>query len=293
MTDKRADNVKGALTTTLTMLVYVVNDTLMKTILATMSLYQAMFVRGLMVLAVVFGLAFYLNQIKLNLSMANKKLLFYRSALEIVLSFFVLSALATLPLASFEVIMQAVPLCLTVGAAMFFAERVGWRRWTATIVGFIGVLIIVRPGTQEFDANTFYALASVICLVARDLLTRKLPKTLSALHTVLWTSVATCLFGGLGVPFVEWTPLFALDYIYLACASIAIVAAYWMSVEMMRTGDIGFISQFRYTGVLWAIIAGMAFFNETPDAATLIGAAVIVAAGLYSISRERYYARLS
>ncbi len=291
--EQQSDNLHGAAITMGTAFAFTVNDTLMKEIVSVMSPYQALCLRGLMVMPLIIALAWAGQQINPPLTSAHRRLLFHRTWLEILLAFCVLNALAHLTLALVVVVFQAVPLCLTFYAALFLGEQVGWRRWSAITLGFIGVLIVVQPGTAGFDANIFYALGTVVCLTARDLLTRRMPRKISALHTVLWTSAGTCLFGGALIPLTDWTTLGGLDYIFLAASSLTILLAYWLSVVMMRIGDVGFVSQFRYTGVLWAIGFGFVFFDEIPSAPTLIGAAIIVSSGTYSIYREHKLARLA
>lgn len=285
--ENASENARGAVITTITALTFAINDALMKLIVAGVSLYQALFIRGLMVMPLIIGLAYYSQQIKLNLSSKARRFLYQRSLLEAALSFFMLNALANLPLAVVVVVLQVAPLCLTFYAAIVYGETVGWRRWAAIFAGFIGVIIVVSPSSQTFDPNIFYAIATVLCLMGRDLLTRRMPANIPVFHTVLWTATATLIFGGAIMPFTGWVDIGFSQYMYLAMSSVMIIMAYWLSVVMMRVGDIGFVSQFRYTGVLWAILFGALFFDEKPDMPTLIGATVIVSAGLYSLSRER------
>ncbi len=282
-----SDNLKGAFITSLTALSFALNDALMKFIVVDMSLYQAIFLRALIVLPLVLAMAYYFKQLYVSLNATDRAMLIQRSLLETALTFLFVNALATLPLAVVVVVMQATPLCLTVGAVFVFQEQVGWRRWLATLIGFIGVIIIVKPGTEGFDANILYAIASVICLMMRDLLTRKMSDEVPPVFTVLWTAIATCFFAGLFMPFTSWTPLDNMAYFFLIMVSFTIMSAYFLSIFMMRIGDVGFVSQFRYTGILWAILLGAFLFDEKPDMSTLLGASLIAAAGIYSISRER------
>ncbi|MGC6511768.1 MAG: DMT family transporter [Parvibaculales bacterium] len=282
-----SENLKGAFVTSLTVFTFALNDALMKSILLDVPLYQAIFLRGLLVMPILGVLTWRFGQVVPNLAASDRTIILQRSLLEALLTFLFVTALAKLPLAVVVVIMQSAPLALTACAAVFLKEHVGWRRWVATIIGFFGILIIVQPGTDGFDANIFFAIAAVVCLVVRDMLTRKMSPEVPPLFAVMWTAIATVVMAALFIPFTPWVALDASSYGLLFMACFTIISAYLLSILMMRIGEIGFVSQFRYTGILWAVLLGVFLFDEYPDAATLFGATLIIATGIYSISRER------
>lgn len=198
------------------------------------------------------------------------------------------SAIAFTPLAQASAILQATPLAVTLGAALFLGETVGWRRWSAITVGFIGVLIVIRPGTEGFSELSLFAVVAVIGLAARDVATRRVPRAITSMQ------LATYGFGvlvpaGLVVAAVADTPLLTpapLELAQIAGGLIVGTLGYYALIAAMRIGEVSVITPFRYTRLLFALIIGWLVFSEPVDAATLIGGAVIVASGLYTLMRE-------
>jgi drug/metabolite transporter (DMT)-like permease len=191
------------------------------------------------------------------------------------------------PLSNASAILQASPLFVTLGAALFFGEQVGWRRWSAIAVGFAGVLIVLRPGLEGFTPASIFTLIGTLGFAARDLGTRAAPKSLSNLHLATYgfavlvpTGLVLSLFTG-PIP-----PLEARSVAFVGGATVFGIAGYYSITAAMRLGEVGAVTPFRYTRLLFAILLGMAIFGERPDALTLLGGAVIVASGLYTIMRS-------
>jgi len=218
-----------------------------------------------------------------------------RSTCEVVGSCFFVSALALIPLTTASAVIQATPLVVAMGAAVFLGQEVGWRRWLAIIVGFIGVLIIIRPGMDGFVPATLLAVGGMLGLAARDLLTRSMDVTLTGvqlgIHAFAFVTPAGFLLVALqGQSFVvpqgnEWG-LLALAVVIGMIAYLAIVAA-------TRGGNAGIISSFRYSRMIFALIIGYLFFTEVPDIPTLIGASIVIASGIYTLWREARLRRAS
>jgi len=212
---------------------------------------------------------------------------------EVGATLFFMVALAHLPLAFVTSILQALPLAVTLGAALFFSEPVGWRRWSAILVGFTGILIIVRPGFEGFSVWSLAILASVCCCALRDLSTRAVPKELSTSTLSAMTALTVMLVGGLIIqPLGGWKPVTAPSLALVFAASLCLITGYHTLITAMRQGDISFIAPFRYTGLVWAIVLGFLVFGDTPDRYMLIGGAVIISSGLYSLHRERIVNRV-
>jgi len=200
-----------------------------------------------------------------------------------------ISAIVFMPLSTASAILQATPLVVTLGAALFLGETVGWRRWAAICVGFMGVLMIIRPGMEGFSPLSLFAVGGVFGLATRDLVTRKAPAALSTMQLSFLGFLVLIPAGLLLMPVTgqRFAPLDStLVVLMLASISFA-VCSYYAIVAAMRIGEISFISPFRYARLIFAMIIGIAFFHERPDAWTLIGAAVIVASGIYTVLRER------
>lgn len=175
---------------------------------------------------------------------------------------------------------------------MFFGEPVRWRRWLAILVGFAGVLIIVRPGLEGFSIYSLFALGCVVCAAARDLFTRQVPDEIPTLLISTATALLVTAFGGILVaPLGGWNPIGPSEIAQLAAAAVLLIIGYQFIILAMRTGEIAFVAPYRYTALLWAVLFGMLLFGEWPDAAMLLGAALVVGSGLYSLYRERRVGR--
>ncbi|MCY0094986.1 DMT family transporter [Hoeflea ulvae] len=198
------------------------------------------------------------------------------------------TALTLIPLATLTTILQATPLLVTMGAALVLGEAVGWRRWTAILVGFCGVLLVIRPGFEGFDTNVFWAVLGVVGLAIRDLASRKVPKSISSLQLAAWGFFAVGLSGAVLLAFTGGAEIPSpAEGGYLAGALLIGVGAYWALTEATRTGEIGVVTPFRYVRLVFSTMIGMLVFAEFPDGYTLAGACIIIATGIYTIMRER------
>jgi drug/metabolite transporter (DMT)-like permease len=180
-----------------------------------------------------------------------------------------------------------VPLAVTLGAALFLGESVGWRRYLAIAIGFAGVLIIVRPGSEGFNAYALAAVGAIGFIVLRDLSTRSLTPEAPASYVVFITSTAITLAAGVAAVLTDWRPFEIPHLLALGGSGCCLVAGYLFGVKAMRLGEIGFTQPFRYTLILWAILAGIVMFGEWPDGWMLVGSATVVATGLFTLYRER------
>ena len=282
-----SENIKGAIFMSVNMLAFVVNDAFMKFLFIDISIYQAIFLRGVITIPMLALMAVYQNQITFSVNKSDWKYIWLRVAGEVGAAVFFLSALAQIPLANVTAILQAVPLTVTMAAALFLRETVGWRRWLAILIGFLGVTIIVRPGVDGFSVYSLYAIAAVFCVTLRDIATRKLSKDVPTSLVAMITGVAITLYGAIMLPSVVWIPLTATHWFLLILAAIAIVFGYLFSVLAMRTGETSFIAPFRYTAMVWAIGLGIILFNDWPDNLTLLGTTIVIATGIYSFHREK------
>ncbi len=266
---------------------FVFNDAFMRVVLESVPLYQATFLRGVVLVPLLVGLAMRKQVLSFKVAQEDVWRVRLRSACEIAGTFLFLTALSLMEFANIAAIMAAIPLAVTLAAALFLGAPIGWRRIGAIIIGFIGVLIIVRPGTASFNFASLLVLCVVFIVVIRDLAARTLstdiPSVTVALHAALWLTICT---GALMVP-QGWSAVSLLNWIYLAAAAATLAGGYICSVAAMRVGDLATIAPFRYTALLWSILIGVMFFAEVPDLWTLLGAAIIVAMGIFSFYRER------
>lgn len=282
-----SDNTRGALYMCVSMAAFTLNDTGMKALTQDLPLFQSIAMRGLLTLTGLLVLAAILGQLRLALPRRDGVVVAIRSFAEIASTVLFLAALMHMPLANLSAIMQALPLAVTLGAALVFRETVGWRRAIAILVGFIGVLVIIRPGQDGFDLWSLMGLASVFFVVIRDLSTRRLSREVPSVMVAVWASVSVTAMALLATLWTGWVPVSAGQGALVAGSASALLFGYLFSVMVMRVGDIGFVAPFRYTALLWALFLGWAVFGTLPDGLTLLGAGLVVATGLFTLWRER------
>lgn len=211
-----------------------------------------------------------------------------RNGFEIIGAIGLIVALTHVPLSVFAAIMQVAPLMTILGAALFLGEAVGWRRWAAVLVGLTGMLIVIRPFGATFSGWEIFAVIGVCGLAGRDLVTRLAPSHLPALTLSAWGFGATIPVG-LGVYMFEDMPLtaepIALFHIF---ATVMFTSFGYLAVTAaMRMAPVSIVAPFRYTRLLFTTSLGILVFGERPDAYTLLGAALVLVAGVYSFLRER------
>lgn len=275
----------------ISMAAFTVNDAIAKFVSDSMNMAQVMLVRGVFASMLV-GVIAWQSGALTQLRHALNSMVMLRVAGDAAGTLTFLLALQHLPLANVSAILQALPLAVAMGAALFLGEGVGWRRWLAISVGFIGVLIVVRPGVEGFSVHSLLVLACVLFCAVRDLATRRIPEAIPSLLVSAVTSTAITILGAALLPAMGgWTPMQPGMVLYLALAAVLVLIGYQFIIMAMRVGDISFIAPFRYTALLWAIALSIVIFGDFPDSAMIMGSAIIVASGLYTLYRERVVGR--
>ncbi len=211
-----------------------------------------------------------------------------RSLGEIIATAGFVSAVVLTTLSSASAILQAAPLAVTLGAALFLREPVGWRRWTAIGIGFAGVLVIIRPGLEGFAPESLLGVVGVAGLALRDLAVRYVPPEVTSAQLSVWGFAIVIPTGLLMMLFMGTPPAVpgAVDLARLGTAFVVGGLGYYALVAATRTGDVSVVVPFRYTRLVFAMILGALAFGERPDMLMLMGATLIVGAGLYTIWRE-------
>lgn len=282
-----SDNARGAIYMNISMAGFTLNDTAMKAVTQTLPLFEAILLRGGLATLGLIGLGWVMGSLRWNLSRRDRLVVAVRSLAEVGGTALFLGALMHMPLANLSAILQALPLAVTLAAALFLKEVIGWRRMAAILIGFIGVLIIIRPGPDGFDLWSVMGLGSVACVVVRDLSTRFLSRDVPSVNVAVWASVSVTAMG-LAVTGVQgWQPVTPAEAMLVCAAAFALLFGYMFSVMVMRVGDIGFVAPFRYTALIWAILLGWLVFDALPDGLTLLGAALVVGSGIFTLWRER------
>lgn len=286
-------NMRGILLMILAMAGFALGDVGIKLVADDLSLSQIVMTMGLV------GTAFFVLLSRVRREPVLTRALLHpavaiRSSAEITAALFMINALALTPLSLVTSVTQAGPLVVAIGAAVVFREQVGWRRWSAILMGLLGVLIILRPGTEGFDHLALLSVGAMLALATRDLSTRAAPKTLSNLQlaTVGFASfLAAALFL---IPFTTpWRVPTLTENVYLALAIAPTIAAYYAITAAMRIGEISVITPFRYTRLLFGVLLGVTLFGETVDALMILGGGLVVASGIYTVLRERRLHRIA
>ncbi len=198
-------------------------------------------------------------------------------------------ALALAPLSLTAALLQASPLVVVAGAALFLGETVGWRRWASVVAGFIGVLVILSPWDADFDPTGLLTVACVFVLAVRDLATRVMPERIGTFQVAAWAYLGLVpsgllLMGIMGQGFAWPTPM---QWAGLGGALVAGLFGYYAVVAAMRLGEVSVVAPFRYTRLVFSVALAMIFFAERPGLSTYVGAAIVVGSGLYALARER------
>lgn len=281
-----SQNVRGILAMLASMAAFVTNDTCVKLASASLPIGEIITLRNgaATVYLALFALAFGGLTLPQN---APVRLLGTRMLGEIVSTLLFLVALVSLPLADMTAIAQFTPLALTAAAAVFLNEPVGWRRWLATLAGLIGVGFIVRPGSTAFSPAGAMVLASIAFVVLRDLATRLISASVPTLTLTLMSAASGIIAGLILAPFEAWQYPDLPQTGLLAFAGLFLAFGYALIIIALRSGDVGIVSPFRYAVILFALASSYLVWGHTPDTLALLGIAIVCAAGLYTVHRER------
>lgn len=281
------ENLRGSLLMTAAMLGFAIEDMFIKLLSATVPLGMVLILLGTAGAAVFAILALMRGDALFSRDLLARSVLI-RNAGELIGTVGFITAIALTPLSSASAILQATPLVVTLGAALFLGEQVGWRRWSAILVGFAGVILIIRPGFDAFEPASLFAVMGVIGLALRDLATRTVPRAISSMQLSSYAFL-TLVPAGMGMlAFTGDAPrlLNGLEWLFIAATVTFGVLSYYAIVAAMRIGDVAVITPFRYSRLVFALCFGVLFFGERPDLATLAGSALIVASGIYTFWRE-------
>ena len=279
-----AAGLKGVLCTIASCLLVTLNDTILKWLTGDMPVGQIMCLRGLFVFLPVVVLAWHEGGLY-RLRVYSPKGQGARALIVVTGMFLFITGLSLLPLAEAIALTFAAPLFATALAVPFLKEKVGWRRWTAVCIGFVGVLVMLRPGEGAFVLAALLPLGAAITGALRDIVTRRLSVTDSSSSILMVSTVAVTFAGAVTLPFGWSTPTW-LEVGLLAASGMLLGAAQYLMIEAVRHAEIGLVAPFRYTSLIWAVPAGYIVFGTVPDIWVVVGAVVVMASGLYILHRE-------
>ncbi len=281
------DNLRAIVLMVASMALFAVEDFLFKIVTASLPSSQILVVLSAGCLAIFWAICRWRGTPLRGAAMRHP-LVVVRSLAEVGATLCYVTALALIPLSLASAILQATPIFVTIGAALWLREPVGWRRWSAVLIGLAGVLVILRPGLSGFEPAAFLAAAGAMQLAIRDVVSRRIPTSIRSEQLSLWAyallaPTAALLAVGQGEVAVGTPAVWALLLLAVAIGA----AAYMLLVGATRMGDVTAVIPFRYSRLVFALLLGIVLLGERPDVATLAGAAVVVGSGLYALLRER------
>ncbi|KRE17708.1 hypothetical protein ASE63_00420 [Bosea sp. Root381] len=282
-------NRRGILAMLAAMTFFVCNDALMKLAREVYPAGQAIALRTAFALLASLGLVIAFKETR-KLPLALRPIVLARGLIDAAVTLTFIWSLKMLPLADVTAILLAAPIIIVVLAVVLRIESVGWRRTVAIFVGFCGVLVVLRPGTESFDVAALAALASATLAACRDLLTRRIgneiPSTVIALMTTAIVGFVALCFG----VFEVWQPVWRHETLYLAAAATLLAGGSLCIISAYRNTDVGVVSGYRYSVVILAVIVGYLVWGHVPDPIAGLGIALIVGSGLYTMHRQRMLA---
>ena len=286
------NNVQGILLIIGSMAAFSLEDMFIKYLSVSVSTGQIMIILGVVCSLVFAGMSIATRK-RIFDPLAWQALPMARAGAEAIGALTFVTALSLVELSTVAAVFQAMPLAVTMGAALFLGEHVGWRRWSAISIGFVGVLMIIRPGLEGFQPESLFVVATVIAIAARDLITRKLDVRVASSVVALQAYLAVAL-AGVALMVFSAQPIVPLQSAhfgpYLGAIAFGVLGYYGI-VTAMRIGEASALTPFRYTRLVFSITAGMLMFGERPDMMTIAGASLIIGSGMYTFLRERRLAR--
>lgn len=284
------DNLRGILAILASATGFVVNDALVKLATEELPTGEIIFVRGVMA-TLILAVATSASSAWRSPTVLLRPAMALRIVSAALATICIVGALRYLPLATTSAILQVTPLVVTAGAALLLKAPVGWRRWLASLAGFGGVLLIVKPGSDGFVAEVWIALLALLFTSTRDLTTRFVDHDVPSLLVAVASSGVITLAGLTLLPFETWHMPSTRALMLLGGAAVCLYFAYYLGIVAMRIGEIAVVAPFRYSLVLLALVLSYFVWGHVPDTISMLGIATICGAGIYLLHRERVRAR--
>ncbi len=281
-TPTHSENSRGAALMMLAMFAFTANDSVIKYASDDLALFQMVFMRGALLTAFLATLLRF-RGVRLTPGLFASKPLRLRVALETVGTVTFLLTLINIAISVIAAIVQLVPIAVTFAAARVLRERVDPVRVGALVVGSAGVVLVIRPWTSDFSPWMLVGVFTVGIVVARELATRRIPPEVPSIAVAFATSLSVTIMGGFVSIFQGWKPINGTHIGLLVLAAAFLCVAYISSVATIRVGDVSFAALFRYSGLVFAIVAQLVVFGDVPHWLTFVGSGVIAAAGVVSL----------
>jgi drug/metabolite transporter (DMT)-like permease len=262
------------------------NDAATKIAAQYLPVSQVVFTRAVFALAFAFLIILWRREVLAVRHVRNPYLLL-RAFIEAFTGLLVIYSLTHMPIANMTAILLIQPFLMTAIGVLFLREQAGWRRWVAIFAGFAGMLLVMKPGTEGFNWVSLLVLFSACIAIARDLLVRKIGNDVPTTVISFSTALLAVPIGLMGSMVEDWQMPSTVPLVAIAISAFFLVIAFIFMVIAFRGTDVSVVSPFRYSIVIFAVFFGLTVFGEMPDALSILGIAIIVAAGLYMLHREQ------
>jgi len=261
-----------------------VNNAVLKSISTTIPLGEIICLRALVSVALIVSVVLVRGQLN-DLRVNQHRVHLIRGLLQVGSMFLFISALRALPLVDVMTLVYIGPIIITAMAPTVLGERVGWHRWSAVILGFIGVIVMLKPTGEGLQWTTMLPVAAAFFGATRDVITRRMSAGDTSSGILFYTSCIVALASLTTLPFGWQVPSWQ-DTGLIGLAGVIVTTSLFLMIEALRFAQASTVSPFRYVSLIWAGLLGFLVFGETPDNWTIAGGALIVLAGLYLIHRE-------
>ena len=280
------DNLRGIVAVLISSVAFVLNDVCVKLASDELPSGEIIIVRGVLATAMLAVGVVAMGAVR-PLAILLTPMMLLRLASAAGATVFIVLALRYLPLATVITVLQVTPLTVIAGAAIIYRERVGWARWLAALTGFLGVVLIVRPG-GGFGIAAYLALAALVFTTTRDLTTKGLHHDIPSIFVAAASAAAITVAGLLVVPFdTPWQMPSGWVWWLMILSAASLFVANTAIIMAMRRGEMSVIAPFRYVMVPLSLLLGYWLWGDVPDSIASLGIGLVLAAGLYTLHRER------
>lgn len=279
-------NLRGILAVLVASTAFVLNDALIKLVSDELPASEIIVVRGMLATLMLIAGVVALGAVR-PISILLEPMMLLRVASAATATVFIVLSLRRLPLATVTVVLQVTPLAVIAGASILYGENVGWRRWAAALTGFLGVVLIVKPGSS-FGVAVYVLVTALLFTTTRDLTTRGLSHDIPSVFVAAASSAAIMLAGAVLAPFDDaWTMPSSWAWATMTVSAACLFVANTFMIMALRTGEIAVVAPFRYAPVPLAVVLGYLWWGDLPDTLGFVGTGLVLGAGLYTLHRER------
>jgi drug/metabolite transporter (DMT)-like permease len=280
-------NLRGILAVLLASTAFVLNDAMIKLVSAELPSSEILILRGILATLLLIAGVLALDAGR-PLSILFEPMMLLRVASATTATVFIVLSLRHLPFATVTVVLQVTPLAVVAGSSILYGENVSWRRWAAALTGFLGVVLIVKPGGGSFGAAVYVLLAALLFTTTRDLTTRGLSHDIPSIFVAAASSAAIAFAGAILAPFDDaWLMPPPWTWNAMTISACCLFIANTFMIMALRTGEIGVVAPFRYAPVPLALLLGYLWWEDLPDTLGFLGTALVLCAGFYTLHRER------